>query len=225
MIPPPAAPSPAALRSRFDRLEGRRQQVLADLDRLRRRLARVEERLALAPAVEDALRKLSDELFGRLARTIERQLTLALQEVLNQPIELKVEQSFLRGAATMRFRIERGGQPEDIMRGQGGSVANVLSVGLRIFALMMLDEKKHRRFLVLDEQDCWLAPDLVPRLVKLVRAAGRSLGFQVLMISHHSLQTFERYADRICRFVPTATGVEVRQFDPAPATADPESAA
>src|SRR5439155_596626 len=136
---------------------------------------------------------------------IEQQLTVALQEVLDQPdLVLKVEREFKRGGATMSFHIERGGNAEDIMRGQGGSVANVLSVGLRLFALTTLDRAKHRRFLVLDEQDCWLRPDLVPALVKIVRDAGKALGFQVIMISHHDAAIFERYEDRIYRFTPTA---------------------
>jgi predicted ATPase len=97
------------------------------------------------------------------------------------------------------------------MKGQGGSVANVLSVGLRMFALTTLDPAVHRRFLVLDEQDCWLRPDLVPRLVKIVHEAGRALGFQVLMISHHDISAFEQYADKIYQFIPTVNGVEVRE--------------
>ena len=76
-----------------------------------------------------------------------------------------------------------------------------------MFALTTLDPAKHRRFLVLDEQDCWLRPDLVPKLVKIVREAGRALGFQVIMISHHDLSIFERYADKVYRFVPLMGGV------------------
>jgi len=90
-----------------------------------------------------------------------------------------------------------------------------------MFALMTLDEAKHRRFLVLDEQDCWLRPDLVPRLVKIVHDAGQALGFQVLMISHHDVGVFEQYADRIYTFIPDAKGsIEARRWSPPPANAD-----
>ena len=106
------------------------------------------------------------------------------------------------------------------MRGQGGSVANVLSVGLRILALHALDEKQHRRCLILDEQDCWLAPELVPRLVKIIHDAGKRLGFQTIMISHHDQGVFAPYADRIYRLVPTAEGVKVELVAEAPATSD-----
>ena len=97
-------------------------------------------------------------------------------------------------------------------------MANILSVGLRMFALTTLPEERHRRFLVLDEQDCWLRPDLVPRLVKIIRDAGRALGFQVILISHHDLAAFDRYADRIYRFSPKEDGevrVELWQAGPA----------
>ena len=140
-----------------------------------------------------------------------------------QPIALKVDRDFQRKTTTMEFHVERNGQREDILRGQGGSVANVLSVGLRLFALTTLDKQKHRRFLVLDEQDCWLRPDLVPRLVKIVRNAGRALGFQVLMISHHDSAIFERYADRIYRFIPTPEGVRIEMVPGAPSANDSES--
>ena len=56
-----------------------------------------------------------------------------------------------------------------------------------------------------------LHPELVPRLVKIVHQAGRALGFQVLMISHHDVSIFEQYADRIYRFTPTPDGVRVDQ--------------
>src|SRR5690606_41403701 len=92
----------------------------------------------------------------------------------------------------------------------GGSVANVLSVGLRLFALTTLDEKNHRRFLVLDEQDCWIRPDIVPRFVKIIHQAAKALNFQVLMISHHDAAVFEEYADRIIRLDPVKDGIAAR---------------
>ncbi len=80
-----------------------------------------------------------------------------------------------------------------------------------MFAITGLDESEHRRFLVLDEQDCWLRPDLVPSLVKIVYQAGKALGFQVLMISHHDAQVFQQYADRVYELVPRGDkGVELQ---------------
>ena len=174
--------------------------------------------------MSSALEVLSGQLFQRTLDLIQKNLTIALQEVLEQPIHLKATADWKRGAATVEFWIERDGNREDIMKGQGGSVINVLSVGLRMFALTTLDESVHRRFLVLDEQDCWIRPALVPRLVQVVRAAGKTLGFQVLMISHHDISSFERCAERVYQFRLTNSGeAEVRRLQSAPKEEDPQS--
>ena len=212
---------PAELRSQFDRLCGQRESLQKQHLKYSRLATELAEYLEVAPKVEQALEKLSEDLFGKLAQIIEEHLTLALREVLQQPISLKVQRDFKRGAATMRFHIDRDGQEEDIMRGQGGSVANVLSVGLRLFALAQLDQKVHRRFLILDEHDCWLAPDLVPRLIKIVHQAARAMGFQVILISHHAITCFEPYADRILRLSPGPDGIVVDDVTPRSRHADP----
>ncbi len=207
-------PQQEKLRTRFHHLQGQRAALQRDHDAKTHRLAQLSEYLALAPSVDNALQTLSQELFGKIAQIIEHHLTLALQEVLQQPITLKVERDFKRGAATMQFHIDRDGQTEDIMRAQGGSVANILSVGLRILALAMLDNKTHQRFLILDEQDCWLAPELVPRLVKIVQQAAKDLHFQIILISHHATGAFAPYADKILRLVPTDEGIRVEDATP-----------
>ena len=211
---PVAAPASLSdARRRVAVLTAREDDTLRRREALAKREAELAAWLALAPAIETTLDELSQTLFAEVVGVLERMLTLALHDVLDQPLSLKVEQDWKRGAASMSFHIERGGEREDVLRGQGGSVANVLSTCLRIFALDRLDGAKHRRFLVLDEQDCWLRPDLVPRFVRLVHESARRLGFQVLMISHHDVGLFEEFADRIYRLVPDEAGVRVVRHD------------
>lgn len=205
--------SPSSTQQRLHRLQERRQ-VLAEMRR--DHVARQETLaafLAISDQVKDALDKLSEDLFGKLIGAVETHLTYALQEVLEQPIELKVRREIQAGAVHLRFEIERGGCVEDILKGQGGSVANILSVGLRLFALTTLGESEHRRFIVLDEQDCWLRPDLVPRLVKIIHDAARGLGFQILLVSHHDVSAFQPFADMIYRLTPTPEGVSAESID------------
>ena len=211
---------PTQVQAKFSQLEGKRDLVQTNRTAKASELENVTAYLSIADAVDRALDKLSEQLFGRIANILEDKLTLALQEVLEQPIVLKVNRDNKRGVATMSFHVERNGRHEDIMKGQGGSVVNILSVGLRMFALTTLDPAVHRRFLVLDEQDCWLRPDLVPRLVKIVHDAGRALGFQVLLISHHDVSAFENYADKIYQFIPTSNGVQVKERAAGPKSPD-----
>ena len=213
--------SPVELRRRVNRLIDKREDRNKRSQRLAAEFARLNQYLDTADKVTVALEKLSEQLFQQLLGIVEEKLTVALQEILDQPITFCANADFKRGAATVEFSIQRDGNSEDIMRGQGGSVANILSVGLRMFALTTLDEQQHRRFLVLDEQDCWLRPDLVPRLVKIVRDAADALGFQVIMISHHDVALFEQYADRIYQFrVGEEGAVHVELYDDTPREPD-----
>jgi hypothetical protein len=181
--------------------ERRRQQT-----RVGAELATHMSYVGMADRVTSALESLNRELFQSLLELVESKLTIAVQEVLDQPVVFRAAVDFKRGMSSVRFWIERDGNEEDVYRGQGGSVANVLSVGLRMFALTTQEEAEHRRLLILDEQDCWLRPDLVPALVKIVHEAGQALGFQVIMISHHDTSIFERYADAIYQFEPAPDG-------------------
>jgi len=190
------------LRNRTHRIEGKRDELVSREKRVAAQLKEENQFLAIAENVTSALEELGNDVFKRQLTLIENTMTKALQEVLEQDIAFKATATFARGAASVDFSIVRGENSEDIMKGQGGSVANVVSVGLRMFAITTLDERRHRKFLVLDEQDCWLHPDLVPKLTRIVHEAGTALGFQVLMISHHDVNHFIRHADRVYRLSP-----------------------
>ncbi len=217
----PPLTSPAALKSRVERLAGKREEKQRRQRANLRTLQKLESYLAITDQVTSALATLSEQLFQEDLRVLQEKLTIALQEVLQQPIQFRAVAEFKRNSAVVEFSIDHDGHREDINRGQGGSVHNVLSVGLRMFALAKLDESRHRRFLVLDEQDCWLQPELVPKLVSIVHQAARGLGFQVLMISHHDVSLFEKYADRIYRFVPRGSSVDVELVGGRPHEPDP----
>lgn len=216
----PELASPTELRKLADRLSFQHQQETKRRGQIEGRLKNLDEYLSIADDVTDALDVLSQKLFEEVLGLLESKLSIALHEVLEQPIQFRADANFKRGSAVVDFAIERDGNSEDVNRGQGGSVHNVLSVGLRMFALATLDPQVHRRFLVLDEQDCWLRPELVPRLVNIVHQAAKELDFQVIMISHHDTGWFEKYADCMYQFTPSSSGVLVEKINPPPAVLD-----
>lgn len=197
--------------------------LLSQLGDERKRLEELRAAIERGPKVAEALEWLSQEMFADVARVLEEHLTRGLQEVLDQPIRVRVETGYSSGKATVEFSIERNGYQEDIMKGQGGSVLNVLSVGLRMLALRTLPEESHRPFLVLDEPDAWLRPDVVPNLVRIVAEAGREMGFQTILISHHDVSRFVSFADKIYEFEPNPDGtVAVRLLGGPPELEDGE---
>ena len=214
--------SQGKLKMQLVRLETLREKTESELAQCSQVLNELDRYLAIAVNVTEALEILSDQLFRETLTTIENKLSIALQEILEQPIKLIAKPSWRNSAAAVDFHIERDGNAEDILRGQGGSVANIVSIGLRMFALASLDPEKHRAFLVLDEQDCWLKPELVPRLAKIIRDAGHALGFQVLVISHHDRAIFEPYADRIFQLHNEQNGVTLEILKTDAGTTDDE---
>ncbi len=195
---------PEEVRRRFQTLRVR-QHLLRD----RQRQAKKQQQelaafLGLAPGVSTRLDALSQHLFGDILAEVERNLSYALQEVLEQDLKVVSTTEVKKGKATISFGVERGGMREDILTGQGGSVCNIISVGLRLVAMSQLPDREHRRFLILDEQDCWLKPDLVPRLMAIIHTIAQKLNFQLLVISHHDINLFREYADRIYRLAPAA---------------------
>lgn len=214
--------SPEKLRKRLDRLSWQRDDLTEKAKRVAVRLKDLDAHLEIAADVSDALEHLGQELFEEVLGLMEEKLSRAIEEVLDQPIQFKSEAAFKSGTAHVSFSVERDGNKEDVQRGQGGSVQNILSVGLRMFALANLDINEHRRFLVLDEQDCWLRPELVPRLVNIVHQAARELEFQVIMISHHDIGLFEKYADKVYRLNPNQEGLEIMEVNAPPVEGDTE---
>lgn len=196
-------------KTRAVKLVAFREQNEKELKETRSRLQDAIRFIGLGDQVTSALEILSEQLFQNLLKVIETQLTLAVQEVLEQPVELKSTVDWKRNSIAVDFHMERDGNAEDILKGQGGSVANILSIGLRMFALTTLSEKQHRRVLILDEQDCWLKPELVSKLVKIIKSAGTELGFQVIMISHHDISAFTDSADKIYRLQQNGDNVSI----------------
>ena len=216
---------PLRLRKRIDTMSGVAKADLRVQKVLTAEAKALEATLEIAPTVKGRLEQLSERILDETIGNVKQMLTLALQDVLEQRIELEIETDNPRGRLAVNFYIRRDGLREDILKGQGGSVANILSVGLRYYTLS--DQKRHavhRPFLVLDEQDCWLRPDLVPRLVKLIRQAAQRLEIQVIYISHHDPRVLGPLVDRTYRFFPQSdNSVQVERADAEPGVGDEES--
>ena len=194
-----------SVQSRLHRLSALAERLHAEHGRVRESLLGVRDFLVIAPQARDRLEELSTALFGKILDEVEANLTHAIREILGQDRVVVSEREVKSNRLHIHFLIRNQGREdelEDIMSGQGGSVCNILSVGLRLIALSQLPEESHRPFLVLDEQDCWLRPGLIPKFMKLIQEIATRLGLQLLIISHHPLDLFAGSADRIYELTP-----------------------
>ena len=113
---------PVQLRRRIDTLNALHVRNQRESERCRKRRDMLSESLDLAPQVEETLQHLSNKLFEEFLRTLEEKISIALQEVLDQPLSFKVTPKSNNNVFSVDFHVERDGNSEDIMKGQGGSV-------------------------------------------------------------------------------------------------------
>jgi len=196
-------PDPRELTRRLDRLDALAQARHDDREEAGEKLRETRAFLEMAPRAESRLEELSQALFGELLSEIEGTLSEAIRMILGQERTVRAVRNSHNGRLHVHFEIEQDGEVEDVLTGQGGSVCNILSVGLRLVAMAQLDPAHHRPFLVLDEQDCWLRPELVSKLTAVIKAVSKRLGLQVLVISHHGLDHFAFKSDRIYGLFPS----------------------
>ncbi len=199
-------PDLRGLERRLDRLSALAEGYVRDHGSARSALEKADGFLELSPRAMSSLEELSAALFGEILDEIESNLTYALAEILGQDRVVSTVREIKGNRLQVHFQIHNQGESdkvEDILTGQGGSVCNILSVGLRLIALSQLDQSRHRPFLVLDEQDCWLRPSLVPKFMKMIAEICQRLEIQALVISHHPLDLFAGSANRIYALRPS----------------------
>ena len=119
----------------------------------------------------------------------EKLLSAFMEEVLPGYRKVVFELTTERNAPALNIFIKKGENmpPEDALMGTGGSVTNILVTGLRIISLLRSGKRK---FLVLDEPDCWLNPDYIPAFSKVINEMAKELGIQIFLISHYVNSTF-----------------------------------
>jgi hypothetical protein len=91
---PQRAKALAAISKRAQGLLGQQQELLRAQSEVAQQLTEVNDFLAISDAVTDALDKLSHDVFQRQLSDIEKTITKALQDVLDQPIEFEAVASF-----------------------------------------------------------------------------------------------------------------------------------
>lgn len=153
----------------------------------RNEVENAKKRVELEPELKKFLENFQRKEQEKLVGINQSLLTAILQDVIrNDNDERKVVLDIFteRGLPALGIYIEKNQQGvlEDVYNGTGGAVANILSLGLRAIALI---QSKKRRFLVLDEGDCWIKPEIIPDFIQVINQLSQKLNIQILVISHH----------------------------------------
>lgn len=147
--------------------------------------------IASQPNMLVFLKHLQSALHQKNIGVFNQLLTYFVQDVLKKEKEISLDLYTFRSLPALKIMAKNGGFPEDIYNGNGGSVANIVSAGLRLIALSRLS---HRKFIILDEPDCWLEKDHIPLFAKTIGEISTKLKIQTIIISHHPWSYFQDYA-------------------------------
>ena len=207
------------MRADLPRIQQRAAGACSDIARLNEDIAALmrdvglaKARLALKDDASAILEDVRDRLPQRAVGSYETLLTRLLRETLPDQAEgsrIKVELATKRGVSSINFLLERpGGECESVFAGNGGALTNIVSAGLRLIALY---KARHtlRPFLVLDEPDCWLAPERVSAFYGIIAMAARDLGIQVMVITHHDPAILASLDAAFVRLLPAHQAVAV----------------
>ena len=176
-------------------LEARHSQAKRSYESLHAEVLKHQARVAWQPEVREVLETLQHREHERAVGAYEQLLTALVQDVLPGPREVVMNLHSHGGLPALDISLKKGQNPlEDLFQGTGGSVTNIISAGLRAISLLRSGK---RRFLVLDEADCWIKPVWAPRFANVIQQMAVEMGVQVLMISHHDETLFPMIPHRV----------------------------
>jgi hypothetical protein len=172
-----------ALTKRVYKLEGARQEMLNQKASLIIKAESATQVVDMHKAVVSRLDELQEKATQQSAGVYNELLTAIVHDVMQdveQEIVLKTEVK--NNKTQLYIGSNKNGQSEDIVDDRGGSINNLISAGLRFIAIV---QSGNRRFVAMDEQDCWLEEQLVPRFIEVLSKLSKEIGVQCVFISHH----------------------------------------
>ena len=176
-----------AAAARSGRLVARHRMVQDRRAEVERTVGLAKWRTMRREPVEAVLVEAQARFHAKAVGVYERLLTGISNDVLPSRIGIELELGSQRGRPSLDIVARRAEGPVNVSRASGGSVRNVLSMGLRAAAVV---KSGQRRFMALDEPDCWIEVAHVPAYARVLSTLSRDLGLQTLLVSHHSPALF-----------------------------------
>lgn len=191
----------ATARERFDELRLKHQRLLGVHEAAVRKQKETTEQVALAKGRKEldgeimaVFQEMQHRAHMRSVGVFENLLSAIVQDMFPGKGRVAMDLGTERGSAALDIFIKCGEIREDILEGNGGALNNVVILGLRFSSLLRTE---NRRFMALDEPDCWIKPDRIENFVKVISDVTQQSGAQTLIISHHDQSYFEGKANII----------------------------
>ena len=171
---------------RVSKLDGRVHALQARKDELTTAVALAKGRLALHPKVLTIFDRMQSLAADRSVGRFEKLLSSIVADVMPGQGSIKLSTSVKNNAPALDIWIQNGnGKLEDVLTGNGGTIANLVCVGNRFITL---HRTNNRKLMLLDEPDCWVSADYTPAFSKMLYDVAEASKTQLTYISHRMLE-------------------------------------
>ena len=134
--------------------------------------------------VQHEVRVMSEALQTQLYSRITDMVTHCLSYVFGDEYSCQILTDQKRGNVEACIRVLKGGAVLDPLSACGGGVVDIVSMSLRLCAVVGDGRQKNRRILVLDEPFKFLSVQYRPRASELLTQLAEQLDFQLIVVSH-----------------------------------------
>lgn len=179
------------------------QTWFAEAERLRGSIKQDKNTLASMPLKTELMQQLQFMLQQKNIAFFSDLISELTENVIqNKDLKKRInfDLSIKNSMPALRINALADNNVEDIT---SGGMKNVIATGLRVLSLWRLtggtnDSHKgtfiHRKFLFLDEPDCWIAEAAMPQYAKLLSQLSMNFGIQILTVTHKNPNYFKHYA-------------------------------
>lgn len=190
--------------------QGRKQTIQQNKHNLDTSISTQEESITNHEKALTILQELESTWRGVYEEALAALGTKGLSAIWQKDIQVVLESSVKRGVANLDIVLVKEGQKVRIKGGSGGSIAQILTVILRIL-ITTSSRPALRPLLALDEPFSQVAEEHRPALGQLLKELTSRLGLQLLFVSHE--RELADYADVVYEVKEDGKVVQVKRED------------
>jgi DNA repair exonuclease SbcCD ATPase subunit len=166
---------------RLNKMLGRKEILIQQQAKCTEDSTALTSRMSAIELTQALIQKVAQETQEMLRFQIEDVVNEALNTCFPDTFEFKANFVIKRGKTECELVFLKDGYEVNPLDATGGGVADIASMGLRIAAWSLSNT---RNLLIFDEGLKWLSRDLQPRAGEILQEISKTLGLQVIMVSH-----------------------------------------
>lgn len=172
-----------SLVEKYQKIVGRKEAIENSLRQKEDELSLILSHKTNAEYALEIIQKVALETQSSLKYNIEAPVTAALEAILDEPYEFKLNFDIKRNKTECALKFSRNGLEVTPKDASGGTALDIASIALRI-ALHSIAVNKTKPIFILDESTKHVSADKREAVSTLIKELSDKLGIQFIIVSH-----------------------------------------